>query len=68
MTMNEPKCENCAESAERVVTATYALSLSESNSAANIGFVCDDCLKPQLDFMLSLGLGSVDVQALRETG
>lgn len=58
-------CDNCIEhQPQEFVVAKYALSLSKSDSAANITFVCGDCLKPQLDFMLSVGLGSVDVQSL----
>ncbi len=66
MNQTEIRCENCenADTGE-FVPAKYALSLSESNSAANINFTCDDCMKSQLDLMLSLGVGSVDIQSMR---
>ncbi len=60
-------CELCTEARPfhaESMTARYALSLSQSNSGANISFVCDEHFKPQLDFMLDMKVGAVDVQAM----
>ncbi len=56
-------CEVCWDE-DNPKDARYALSLSQSNSGANINFVCDEHFKPQLDFMLDMKVGSVDVQAM----
>ena len=53
------------ETGNQTIPAEYALSLSESNSAGNMVWVCGEHLKPQLDFMLDFNLGSVDVQSMK---
>lgn len=66
-------CDSCAETSladetdeiNQSVPADYFLALSESNSGANGMFVCRDCLNPNLDFMLDLQLGSVDIQSMK---
>ncbi len=61
------RCEVCVEGRafnEESKDARYALSLSLSNSGANINFVCAEHFTPQMDFMLDMKVGSVDVQAM----
>ncbi len=62
---DEIKCEICQDDdPPKQVDARYALSLSQSNSGANINFMCDDHFKLEVDFMLHMKIGSVDVQAM----